>query len=613
MVGRPDDAETRIDTAFHRLTWRELDAFARLEGDAAMVRRLRRAERSRRKLLLRALLDSSAKVPDLFGPLPRPDDVWELLARVEAAAPATVDRLLDHPYVGSWAGYTTRLLHAGSDGVCPLWMHLGYVHLLAAVAAIRAGLDFRLAVPVWKGTVALPSLGLAQLPVADAFSVAEVKRMHGGGYAVANQYGEARLPEPLGVDAPGWWAVRETHAQAGSRRITLRLDDIDPYRGLYEPVLPQRLTDTEIARWDAQLDHAWRLVAEYLPDIARAMPIGLDVLVPRPHVPYRSPSASTGEAFGSALIGLPSDGASLASSLIHEYLHIVLGGVLHLVRLYDDDPRERFYVAWRDDPRPLSGALQGAYAFFGVSALWRALASAASPALAGRAAFEFAYWRQQTWRTVRALCDDQNLTAAGRRFIAGMAARLEEWQGDPLPAEQAGLAVAAAMDHHAGWRVRHLRPDPGTVARLRDAWLANHTRAPVLTEPAQLPPTPVPDGAWSSARIDLVRFRLMTGEKEFACLWRTVPDATEADHAYATGRHDEAVLLYRAELAENPDLPGPLVGLGLSLGAGGANPAARALTLRPELVRAVHRTVRDEAPGTTPERLAAWIGQLVAG
>jgi hypothetical protein len=256
--------------------------------------------------------------------------------------------------------------------------------------------------------------------------------------------------------------------------------------------------------------------------------------------------------------------------------------------------------------------LQGAYAFFGVSALWRALAGARSP-VPVRAAFEFAYWRRQTARTVGALRDDPSLTEAGRRFVMGMAIRLEDWLGELLPAEQAELATAAAMDHHAGWRARHLRPDPGAVARLRDAWLTGHTRAPILPEPAELPPTPVPDGAWSSARIDLVRLRLTTGDTEFAGLWRTVPDATEADHAYATGRYADAARRYRAELVENPDLPGPLVGLGLSLGMRGADPAARALVHRPELVRAVYREVRDEMPGTTPERLAAWIGQLVAG
>jgi len=124
--------------AFHRLPWRDFDAFARMTGDRAMVRRLRGAERSRRKLLLYALIEDAAKAPEHLGPLPSIETVWELLARVEEASPVAFDRLLDHPYTGAWAGYTTRLLRNGLDGVGPLWIHLGHVHAIAAAAAIRA-------------------------------------------------------------------------------------------------------------------------------------------------------------------------------------------------------------------------------------------------------------------------------------------------------------------------------------------------------------------------------------------------------------------------------------------------------------------------------------------
>src|SRR4051812_44216411 len=163
MAGPSDDHAPVEGVVFHRLAWRELDAFARLEAGESMVRRLRRAERSRRKLLLYSLLEDSAKIPESFGPFRPPDQVWELLSRVDAAAPRLVDRLLAYPYVGSWAGYTIRLLRSGSEGVCPLWMHLGYMHLLAAAAAIRADIAFDITVPAWQGTVALPSLGSARL------------------------------------------------------------------------------------------------------------------------------------------------------------------------------------------------------------------------------------------------------------------------------------------------------------------------------------------------------------------------------------------------------------------------------------------------------------------
>lgn len=598
----PRESEDRA--AFHRLSWRDFDNLARLAGDAGVMRRLRRAERSRRKLLLRGLMEEATKAPELLGPLPPLDAAWELLSRVEARSPKAFDRLLTHPYTGSWAGYTTRLCRNGMDGVGPLWIHLGHVHALAAAAAIRAGLDFETEVPAWNGNVMLPSLGMARLNASSPFSVAIV-RGEGGRYTVTNDNGSVRVPNALGDDAPGWWPVRKVRTRVGSHRFSLRLDDLDPYRGLYEPVPPQRLAAAELDEWQRLIDEACLLIVTHLPGFAESMPIGLSSIVPKPQVLYRNPSASTGEAFGSAVVGRPTDGASLASTLIHEFQHIVLGGVLHLIPLYDNDPRERIYVPWREDPRPLSGAIQGVYAFFGVTAFWRALA-----AVDRRAAFEFAYWRQQSWRTLRALLDDSALTDAGRRFLDGIAERLGPWQGEPVPEDIAELAAAAAWDHLAGWRVRHLRPSAAAVTALTQAWLAGRSRPPADLDATDLPPTPVPDGSWSRARTDLVRLRVSGIDLEQ--LWPTVPGATVADLAYASGRFTDAAREYRAELSADPDRPTSLVGLGVALAACGPDPAARALLLRPELVRAVHRRLRSTAAhAPNPESVASWIGQVV--
>ncbi|MFS8101463.1 HEXXH motif domain-containing protein [Lentzea alba] len=592
------------------MPWGDFDAFARLEGDASMVRRLRRAERSRRKLLLHALLDASAKTPELYGPMPPIEDVWELLARVEDACPAAFERLLTHPYTGSWAGYTTRLLRDGIDGACPLWMHLGHVHAFAAAAAIKAGLDFEIAVPVWDGNASLPSLGTAQLPSSTAFSTATVRGGRGN-YVVANDAAEVHVPHPPDVDAPGWRHVCQRRCGAGRNRFTVFLDDVDPYRGLYEPLLPQRLGAAEFDAWSRLLDDAWRLLVSALPDFAPVLSAGLSSLVPKPRVPFQNPSASTGEAFGSAVVGRPTDGPALAATLVHEFQHIVLGGILHLTQLYESDPSERIYVPWRDDPRPLRGAVQGAYAFFGVTAFWRALAGTEVGPATRRAWFEFVFWRGQTWRTLLVLREDTTLTEAGRRFLDGIAEVLGPWQREPAPDDVVVLATALAADHLAGWRLRHLRPDPAVVADLARAWRAGRSRPPVVLSRAEVPPTPVPDGSWSRSRATLIRFGLTDAGQAGL---HAVPDATAADFAYAAGRFADAARGYRAELRADPDRPASLVGLGLALAATGSTPAARALLHRPELVRAVHRELRctaAEIPG--PEDVAAWIGQLVSG
>ncbi|MGH4009619.1 MAG: aKG-HExxH-type peptide beta-hydroxylase [Pseudonocardiaceae bacterium] len=602
--------------AFHRLPWVDFDALARGAAGADVVLRLRDAERSRRLLLLRAVVDQTTKNPENFGSLPPSEEAWELLARVQETAPDAFDLILAHPYTGSWAGYTMRLLTNRVTGVGPIWVHVGHLHALAAAAAIHAGLAFRTSIPVWNGTAMLPTLGLARLTCSLQWSVAEV-RGDRHQVQVGNDAGRVDLPRVRAEDAPEWWGVPRLTMRTGEHVLAVRLDDLDPYRGLYEPVPPQRLDVAELDAWRALLDEAWRLIVHHLPDLAHALAAGLDSLVPRPAVPFRMPSASTGEAFGSAIISRPPDAASLAATLVHEFQHIRLGGLLHLAPLHDEDPRERFYTPWRDDPRPLGGVVQGVYAFFGVTAFWRALARSERPGR--RAAFEFAHWRDRTWRVLCVVRADPALTPAGHRFLGGIAECLGPWQDEPVPADLAGLVAAVAADHYAGWRLRYLRPPGETVADLVDAWLAG--RAPRVNTQlgADWGSTPVPDGVWSSARTDLIRLSVADVDiaspanrrRALVRTWTSVQGATQADFAYVTGRFTDAARGYRAELAADPARPAAWVGLGLALSELGAVAAARALLQCPEVVRAVHRRLRTRSePPPTPDDLACWLGRF---
>ncbi|GLY34810.1 HEXXH motif domain-containing protein [Amycolatopsis sp. NBRC 101858] len=596
----------------HQLLWPDFDAIARGDAGADPLRRLRAAERSRRLLLIRSLVEVATKSEDLYRPLPSPETAWELLARVERAAPQALEAILAHPYTGTWVGYTTRLYRQDVTGVCPFWVHAGHVHCLAAAAAVRAKIHFETELPVWRGKVALPTLGMAHLPAEAPFTVAEI-RGGPGGVEIRARNSRVRLPARPSTDAPGWLGLREAVSWSGDQRLAVRLDDLDPYRGLYEPIAPERLNPTELESWRTVLDKAWQLLTERMPELAEALPVGLDSLVPAPAVPFRQPSASTGEAFGSAIVAYGDDPATLAAALVHEFQHIRLGGLLHLVQLSRDDRRERLYAPWRDDPRPLGGVLHGIYAFFGVTAFWRACA-AADPA-DELAAFEFALWRGQVWRTLAAVRVDESLTAAGRRFLECVAAKLQPWQDETVASGPSTWARFAAQDHYAVWRIRHLRPDPGTVAELTAAWRAGLSRPRLfgVGMPEPRVPTPVPDGEWQDSRTDLIRLRLgPDGAARAFAHGSSVPGATEADLHFVAGRPLEAAAGYRRTLAADPDDPAALAGLGLALSAHSTGPAARALLHRPELVRAVHRRLLLDEPEPTPsvEAIAGWLGRF---
>ncbi|MFG1639774.1 HEXXH motif domain-containing protein [Amycolatopsis sp. NPDC049252] len=610
-MASPETDDLAAELRRHQLLWSDFDALARSEGDPDQLRKLRSAERSRRLLLMRSLVEVVTKSADLYHPLPSPETAWQLLSRVERAAPEALEAILAHPYTGTWVGYTTRLYRQDVTGVCPLWVHVGHVHCLAAAAAVRAGIPFEAEIPVWQGKVALPTLGLARLRAEAPFSVATI-RSGDGVVEIRNPHSAVRLPTLLSADAPGWSGIREVVCWSGDRRLAVRLDDVDPYRGLYEPIPPERLEPVEVESWRTVLDGAWQLLTRHLPAVAEALPVGLDSLVPEPAVPFRLPSASTGEAFGSAIVAYGEDPATLAAALVHEFQHIQLGGLLHLARLSEDDPRERLYAPWRPDPRPVGGVVHGIYAFFGVTSFWRALAVAEPDH--ELAAFEFALWRGQVWHTLTAIRADGSLTPAGRRFLDGIGAKIQPWQHEPVASSSRVWARFAAEDHYAVWRARHLRPDPSTVGELAAAWRAGASRPRSALTASAVPQTvtPVPDGDWQDARTDLIRLRLgPDGAERFAGHGASVPGATEADLQFVAGRPLEAAAVYRRALTANPDDPAALAGLGLALAVRSTGPASRALLHRPELVRAVHRLLRDE-PRTTPsvEAVAGWLGRF---
>ena len=142
--------------------------------------------------------------------------------------------------------------------------------------------------------------------------------------------------------------------------------------------------------------------------------------------------ARTAEAFGAVAAALPADHARLALLLIHEFQHVKLGAVLDMFDLFDPADQRLYQVAWRPDPRPLEGVLQGTYAHVAVTDFWR-MHRRTAEGLAAHA--QFAHWRAATADAIETLTGCGSLTPLGQTFVEGMRGSVSPWLSEPVPAD----------------------------------------------------------------------------------------------------------------------------------------------------------------------------------
>ncbi|ONH35515.1 MULTISPECIES: HEXXH motif domain-containing protein [Protofrankia] len=139
MRPAPPVAAARSGPGTHRLSARDVDALSLGAIDPDIVRRLVDAEISYRRIAFRALLDFLRDQPAQSGPLTSAEVAWDLLVEVERRDPAAVRTVLDRPFAGAWAARLLRRLRARPHDDVPLWVDVGYLHAMAAAAAVRAG------------------------------------------------------------------------------------------------------------------------------------------------------------------------------------------------------------------------------------------------------------------------------------------------------------------------------------------------------------------------------------------------------------------------------------------------------------------------------------------
>ncbi|MEU9080769.1 HEXXH motif domain-containing protein [Streptomyces sp. NPDC048357] len=412
-------------TAF-TVSSRTLRALASTEPSPDGTRLVRDVRRSKRLVLLRAVLDAAPG-----GPSGEAADHWALLEEAERRDAGAVRDVLHYPATGVWAEETLRRLHA-SYGPPP---DLGHLGALAVAAALRAGIAFTHTLRPQHGRLVLPTLGLLR----------------------------PERPGPLTLTERSWDpddpATLPLHALPGGRTA---LDDLDPYRApgpaQPAPVRPaRRLTPKGHKRWDTQWSGALTLLLRY--DTVRAEETAQLL---RSVVPLSGGSRSNGAtlpaAAGSVLARAQAPPA-LAATLVHEVQHGKLAALADVLTLHTADRTPRHWAPWRGDPRPLEGLLHGAYAHLALAGYWqRAALYGARGAWAQHARI-----RAQVAAVLPALLAHDRLTAAGREFTEAMAAAERAMDELPPPGDQHAAARRAVDRERRAWCEAH--PELAPFAR----------------------------------------------------------------------------------------------------------------------------------------------------
>lgn len=431
-----------IGLNYHRVPSAAFDALAAGGGGHAAIDLLRRAQYSKQALLLYGVAASSLGV------------ARDLLTRAEHKDPDAVAAVIRYPSVGAWALRTMQALReeprlhgATTDGLAAV----------AAAAAIRIGLPADIDVPVRHGLIVLPSLGVASLPGGHDSARVRIGSWHTEITAAGRQ---VMIPGDHRSRAPGWHPVRPVLAASDEQNgpWEIVVDDADPFR---MPAAPHLGKAPDLGIWRSAYADAWALLRQHHVAVATEVAAIVTVAVPLLPPAHGLVSSSSPETFGAIAMSEPADPVSLAVTLTHEVQHMKLSAMLDMIPLTQPDDTAMYYAPWREDPRPASGLLQGAYAYLGVAGFWRRQRRLAPvPGTVDDANVEFARWRDAAALVTGTLLASGRLTSEGTRFVRTMAATLRAWLTEPVPDEAKRLAEKASELHTSRWRSQH-GPIPG--------------------------------------------------------------------------------------------------------------------------------------------------------
>ncbi|MGH3253345.1 MAG: HEXXH motif domain-containing protein [Trebonia sp.] len=576
------------------------DAFAALAGgagDRVVVRQLREAQLSKHLMLLRVVVEAAKGIDPPSRATAAFRAGYHLLAEAQATDPGAVSRLLGLPHIGSWAHDFLACLDKGAPP------DFGYLAAVAAAAAVRLGVPFELDVPVRDGRVPLPGLGSLRVAGQDEWTrlSSDGERLRADGRIDVPC--AALLPDDGSGDAvPHWQGTPLARAVAGGQAWEVLLETADKYLDRYALPMLTVMTPAELTSWRRLLQSAWELLVRHHEWAAGPVAEGVPVIVPL--VPRSDlHSATSPAAFGAIATSLPTSPVTLAETLVHEFQHVKLCGLMDMLPLIEPGT-ERGYAPWREDPRPVGGIVQGVYAFTGIVRFWNVQRHVESrPDDILRASVLYERWRLAIEMAVGPLLDTGTLTPDGVRFVSVLRGRAQCRQGGPVPAEAAEIAREVALDNWLTWQLTHVALDSAGVARLATACQRG--------EPLGGQALPAPRISDDIRKVDSIsRSRLLVMRYQEPGRYRQLSAADmcelgEADALLIRGDAAAAAEGYRARLVAEPD-PADWIGLALAIHRLPVTPSRSVFARHLPLLFEMHACLAVRGVHADPLELAAW-------
>lgn len=567
-------------------------------GGPAVIRYLREAQQSKHLMLLYAITEAAG------GSNAAPSGAaafragYGLLTRIQALDPGTSAWLLSLPHLGGWAHDCLIRLDQGSTP------DLAYFACAAAAAAVRAGIPFELDVPVRDGCIQLPGLG--SLRICDQTSWVQLRcdgeRLRAPGHFEAAR--RSLLPDDgSGRAVPQWCGTPMVRAVTDGLAWDVLLETGDRYLDRYTLPMSTGLPADEIGRWRHRVQDAWQVLVRHHRWAAEPMADGISVIIPL--MSQRDTdlvSATTPAAFGAIATSWPPDAVTMAETLVHEFQHVKLGGLMDMVPLVQPSG-EKVYAPWRQDPRPAGGLLQGVYAHLGIARFWSAQQHAESePDDIFRAQAAFARWRSTIDLATHTLLRTDCLTQAGARFVSLIRDQGRDLESESVPGSAQEIAKEVTLDHWLTWQVRHLAVDAAGTTRVAAAYQRGESFAGQVQPDTWIEEETRKVG--SAARSQLLNTRYLAPARyRELCTGGMLP-LSEADRLLVGRNAASAVQAYRDEIAGSADpRPNAWIGLALAQHQLPSSPLQIALATHLPLMLDVHTCLGGRID---PLNLAAW-------